>query len=326
MLFNAKRNVAGLIALLLVLSLSLIGCGGSDASDAEAVAETQETSAQNTETAENTEESTDGIDRSEWPESIRFAVDGIEGLEELQRRYTIFQEVITDLMGVEFELFPLADRTVVVTAMEFDQIDVGLIGPAEYVQMKGAVPDIEIAAALQRDMYHAAFIVREDSELQTLEDLKGKRLSLKETGSGSGHIAPSSILIEHGFDLDNDFEEILFLGGTAPEAVQSGDVDAMADGIRVYNRLVEEDGEGVWRLLHEGPPLPQDPFVTGPNLPESFRAEFGRVLMEHQDEILEAILESEENVKYNKAEIVQVDDSDFDLMRETYAILGIELH
>ena len=322
--FQGKKKMIGLVALILIFSLAAAGCG-ADASEEDLQEENEAAMVEQEEQSEQDHTDDEEIDRSDWPDNIRFAVDGIDGMEELQRRYTVFQELISDLMGVEFELFPLADRTVVVTAMEFDQIDVGLIGPAEYVQMKGAVPGIEISAALQRDMYSAAFIVREDSEIQTLDDLKGKRLSMKEQASGSGHIAPSSILIEHGFDLDQDFEEILFLGGTAPEAVQAGDVDAMADGIRVYHRLVEEDGDGVWRLLHEGPPLPQDPFVTSPNLPESFKAEFSRVLMDHQDEILEAILESEENVKYNNAEIVMVDDSDFDLMRETYRTLGITL-
>jgi len=259
-----------------------------------------------------------------WPTKVRFAVDGIDGLEELQRRYTVFQEVISNLMGVEFELFPLADRTAVITAMEFDQIDVGLVGPAEYVQMKSVVPGVAIAAALQRDMYHAGFWVRQDSPLKTLEDLRGRHLSLKEVASGSGHIAPVSMLIEAGFDIDRDLR-ISFLGGTAPEAVRMGDVDAMADGIRVYHRLVKEDGPGVWRLLAEGPPLPQDPFVVSPKLPASFLTEFRRVLTDHQDEILEAIMSSEANVKYNKAEIVQVTDADFDLMRETYALLGIDL-
>lgn len=320
MFFKASK-ISKMMILLVVVSMMIIGCSSTETSEvpepvpAEADSQTVETA---------TEPSGDGIDRSEWPEKVRFAVDGIDGLEELQRRYDVFQEVISDLMGVEFELFPLANRTVVVTAMEFDQIDVGLIGPAEYVQMKGAVPGIEIAAALQRDMYHAAFIVREDSPLQSLEDLKGKTLSLKEVASGSGHIAPASILIDAGFDLDNDLE-IIFLGSAAVEATRSGEVDAMADGVRVYHRIVEEDGEGVWRLLFEGPPLPQDPFVTSPNLPESFSAEFRRVLTEHQDEILTAILASEDNVKYNKAEIVMVSDSDFDLMRETYETLGIEL-
>ncbi|WNF37393.1 PhnD/SsuA/transferrin family substrate-binding protein [Bacillaceae bacterium IKA-2] len=315
--------------LLLIISVFLVACGGNNTPEpaqstpANAPESTTETS-ESPEVEETSTESS-GIDRSEWPEKVRFAVDGIDGLEELQRRYDVFQEVITDLMGVEFELFPLANRTVVVTAMEFDQIDVGLIGPAEYVQMKGAVPGIDISAALQRDKYHAAFIVPEDSDLQTLDDLKGKKLSLKEVGSGSGHIAPASMLIEAGFDLDRDLE-INFLGAAAIEALRSGEVDAMADGIRVYDKMLEEDGEGVWRLLLEGPPLPQDPFVVGPKLPESFKNEFKRVLIEHQDEILAAILMSEENAKFINAEIITITDSGFDLMRETYAILGIELN
>lgn len=310
--------------MVMVAAMFMFACGTTNTTTEQQTSQPEQETTSSTQSVETTADVTTGVDRSDWPSKIRFAVDGIDGLEELQRRYDVFQEVISDLMGVEFELFPISNRTVVVTAMEFDQIDVALIGPAEYVQMKGAVPGIDITSALQRDKYHAAFIVPEDSEIQTLEDLKGKRISMKEVASGSGHIAPSSILIDAGFDLDRDVE-IMFLGNAAIEATRSGEVVAMADGIRVYDRMVEEDGAGVWRLLHEGPPLPQDPFVVGPNLPQSFKDEFKRVLLEHQDEVLLAILEREENVKYNKAMIVDINDSDFDLMRETYATLGIEL-
>ncbi|MDG5790129.1 PhnD/SsuA/transferrin family substrate-binding protein [Evansella sp. AB-P1] len=319
------KKVQLLILALLCFSM-IIACGNNDSSG-DAEASTSPATEDNNDNENNNEENnnnSDEVDRSAWPESIRFAVTGIDGMEELQRRYDVFQELIEDLMGVDFEFFALSDRTISSTAMEYDQVDMILSGPSEYVLTKSAVPGAEPLAAVERDEYHTVFIVAEDSEFQTLEDLKGHKIAMKEVGSTSGHIGPSSILIDAGFDLDRDVN-ILMLGGASVEALKSGEVDTVGDGIRVFNKMVEEDGEGVWRLLHEGPPLPQDPFIAGPNLPESFKAEFKRVLLEHQEEILNAILDHEDNNKYINARIVDISDADYDLMRETYSTLGIDL-
>lgn len=302
-------------SLVIVSAILLVGCGGEETTTV-----SQSTSADNV----GSDATVEVNDRKDWPEKVRFAVTGIEGMEELQRNYGPFKDIIQELMDVEFEFFALSDRTIISTAMEYDQVDMVLSGPSEYVLTKSAVPGAEPLAGIERDAYHTVFIVAEDSKFQTLDDLKGATIAMKDAGSTSGHIGPSSILIDHGFNLDRDVN-IMLLGDTSVEALKSGEVDAVGDGIRVYNKMVEEDGEGKWRLLHEGPPLPQDPFVASPKLPQSFKEAFRKILLEHEEEILNAILASEDNKKYNKAKIVEISDSNYDLMRETYRILGIDL-
>ncbi|MDE5416184.1 phosphate/phosphite/phosphonate ABC transporter substrate-binding protein [Alkalihalobacterium chitinilyticum] len=301
---------------LIILSIILLAaCGGKD------------TAVPQTETAGTTTDSnsSEGQDeRADWPEKVRFAVTGIEGLEELQRQFGPFKELLEDLTEVEFEFFALSDRVISATAMEYGQVDMILAGPSEYAQIKAAAPDAEPLAALERDQYHTVVIVHEESDMKEVEDLKGKKVAMKDIGSTSGHIGPSSMLLEMGLDLDRDVE-IMLLGDARIDAFKNGDVDALATGVRDFVKMVEEDGEGKYRILLEGPPLPQDPFVASGELPESFRAEFSRILLEHQDEILGAILVSEDNKKYNKAKIVPITDADYDLMRETYRVLGIEL-
>ncbi|MCE7790812.1 PhnD/SsuA/transferrin family substrate-binding protein [Salipaludibacillus sp. CUR1] len=272
----------------------------------------------------NEENETAEADREDWPETLRFAVTGIDGMEELQRRYDLFQETMEELLDIDIEFFALSDRTVAATAMEYDQVDVILSGPSEYAQTKSAEPGAEPLAAIERDAYYTVIIVHEDSEFETIEDLKGHSVAMKEAGSTSGHIGPSALFIENGMDLDNDID-VKLLGDARVDALKNGDVDALGDGIRYYDMMVEEDGEGVWRILHEGPPLPQDPFVASPNLPDSFKEELQNVLLENDEEILGAILDHEENEKYQQADMVEIDDSDYDLMRETYSTLGIDL-
>lgn len=309
---NFTMMFFGLIALIFIVA----ACSNQ--------AESSEAEAGNAETGTLGE--SDGVDRSEWPETVKFAVAGVDGLEELHRRFGVFEELLEELMGIEFELFSLSDRTVSSTALEYGQVDMVLSGPSEYVLTKLAEPEAEILGGLERENYYTVFIVRADSGFETLDDLVGRTIAMKDSGSTSGHIGPSAVLVDEGFDLDNDFD-IRLLGDASLEALRSGDVDAMADGVKHYHTLVEMDGEDEWEIIYEGPPLPQDPFVAGPSLPNSFKEEFKRVLFENDEEILAAILstDSEENEKYEDGRIVDLDDSDYDLMRETYQVLGLKI-
>ncbi|WLV24332.1 phosphate/phosphite/phosphonate ABC transporter substrate-binding protein [Aciduricibacillus chroicocephali] len=260
----------------------------------------------------------------DWPDKLTLAVTGVEGMEELQRRYEPFQAELQKLLGIDVEFFPVSDRVISATAMEYGQVDLVLAGPSEYAQIKAANGDAEPLAGIQRDAYHTVIMVPEKSKIKEVKDLKGKKVAMKDVGSTSGHIGPSALLIDQGFDLDKDVK-IEMLGDARIEALRGGDVDALATGVRDYDDMTEEDGEGSYRILAEGPPLPADPFVASSKLPESLRAKLKETFLEHQDELLKAMLQSEENDKYKKAKIIDVKDSDFDEMRETYKVLGIEL-
>jgi phosphonate transport system substrate-binding protein len=308
--------------ILLALIIMLAACGEED-EGAEVASNTAEAE-ENTADSNGAEATEDEIDRSDWPETVKFAAAGIEGMEELTRRFDEFSALLEDLMGVEFEMFSLSDRTVSSTALEYGQVDMVLSGPSEYILSKIANPDIALVGGLERENYYTVFITHADSGIETLDDMVGKTVAMKDSGSTSGHIGPSGILVDEGYDLDQDFD-IQLLGDASLEALRAGEVDAMGDGVKHYHTLVELDGEDEWNMLYEGPPLPPDPFILGPTLPDSFKEEFERVLFEHDEEILDAILASEDNDKYEDGKIIDVQDEDYNLMRETYETLGLEL-
>lgn len=52
-------------------------------------------------------------------------------------------------------------------------------------------------------MYHTVFFTRKDSGIDTLADLKGKKLALEDTGSSSAYFIPSLILKNHGLILQH---------------------------------------------------------------------------------------------------------------------------
>lgn len=279
--------------------------------------------------AEGTADASDGSGEArgdDWPESVSFAVAGIEGQEELLLRFEEFEKTMEDMLDTEVELFALSDRTVSSTALEYDQVDIVLSGPSEYILSKEAKPEIELAGGVHRadGHYHVVFIASEESGIESLDDAVGETIAMKDTGSTSGHIGPSGVLVDEGYDLDEDFD-IQLLGDSSLEALLNGEVDVMADGVKHWHTIQEEGLEDEFRLIYEGEPLPADPFVLNDTLPEEFKDEFLNILMENEEEVLDAILSSEENDKYEDGGIIEVSDEDYDNMRETYEILGLEI-
>jgi uncharacterized protein len=66
------------------------------------------------------------------------------------------------------------------------------------------------------------FVVPEDSEMQTLEDIAGKRVSLGGPGSGS---AENITLLFQEMGIWDDFDPV-YLGGDSPQALSNGEIDA----------------------------------------------------------------------------------------------------
>jgi ABC-type phosphate/phosphonate transport system substrate-binding protein len=69
-------------------------------------------------------------------EPLRFSDTGVEGLETLVLEFEDFRVALEEATGLDVEFEPMASRTAAATALEYDDLDVLLTGPAEYVVLK----------------------------------------------------------------------------------------------------------------------------------------------------------------------------------------------
>jgi phosphonoacetate hydrolase len=131
------------------------------------------------------------------PRALRFAITDVEGLEQLQREFGEFRDLLQQKTGLKFDLFPIADRTVAVSALENDQIDLVITGPAEYVIFRSRT-EVRPLIGLFRPDYTAVFLVRKADGVKSLSELRGKKVALGDVGSTSKHIAPLDMLAKAG--------------------------------------------------------------------------------------------------------------------------------
>src|SRR5690606_11564754 len=79
------------------------------------------------------------------------------------------------------------------------------------------------------DFYKAMIIVKKDSPIQSVSDLKGKRIAYQNVTSSAGFVWPAGKLMESGLDPLKDVQAITVKGhDQGVLAVLNGDVDAAA--------------------------------------------------------------------------------------------------
>ncbi|KPQ21640.1 MULTISPECIES: phosphate/phosphite/phosphonate ABC transporter substrate-binding protein [unclassified Halomonas] len=261
------------------------------------------------------------------PNPIRMADTGIEGMGPLEEAFGPFAETFEETTGLELEMFSLSNRTAAGNALQYDDVDLVFGGPSEFVLFERE-GDIEILFAIERPHYGSSFFVPADSDIKSLEDLEGKRVALKDTGSTSGHIFPSKMLVDAGLDLERDME-IIMAGDARIAALVNGDVDAMGGGNRDIEEIEAMDPEGEYRVIAESDVLPGDPVIMRGSLAEECKTALRDTLEANADELWDALISTERN----EDKFLNRDSSmgfgrtseDYEVIREAYEAAGIDL-
>lgn len=261
------------------------------------------------------------------PNPIRMADTGIEGMGPLEEAFGPFAETFEETTGLELEMFSLSNRTAAGNALQYDDVDLVFAGPSEFVLFQRE-SDIEILFAIERPHYGSSFFVPADSDIESLEDLEGHKIALKDTGSTSGHIIPSQMLVEAGLDLDRDLE-VVMAGDARIAALVNGDVDAMGGGNRDIEEIEASDPDGEYRVIAKSDVLPGDPIIMRSSLDSQCKTALRDTLKANADELWGALIATERNEDkfLNRDSSMGFDRTaeDYDVIRRAYEAAGIEL-
>ncbi|WP_250445610.1 phosphate/phosphite/phosphonate ABC transporter substrate-binding protein [Actinotalea sp. C106] len=257
------------------------------------------------------------------PTTLRFAVTDLQGLEELQREYGAFKDVLEEHTGLEVEFYAVNDRTAAAAALDNDHVDVVFTGPAEYVvihENTGAEPVV----AIRRPGYRSCVYTSSESGITAMDQLEGEQVAMSDIGSTSGHLGPSQVLLEAGLE-HGDNVTVLTVGDAVHEALVRGDVAAVGIGCHDYEEfMATAEDPSDFTLLAEGDPLPPDLLMARDGLDEETVETLREAFEGHFPELLEAMLEGKDNAKYSGAELVVVGDSDYDVVRSMFKAIGVD--
>jgi len=116
--------------------------------------------------------------------------------------------------GLHFKTSVATSYAAVVEAMGAGQVDVGWLATFSYVMAKEKF-NVDLLLIVMRfgsPFYRGQIMVRADSKIKTLADLKGATFAYGDPASASGHLYPKALLRSKGLDPDTLFKNSIFAG------------------------------------------------------------------------------------------------------------------
>jgi phosphonate transport system substrate-binding protein len=149
---------------------------------------------------------------------IRIGLLGGENEADRLGRYEAYRALLEQTFGVPVRLFPAADYSGVMQAYGARQIEGAGLGASAYagawLDTNGGVEPLWVAREADGGIsYIAVMVVRADSGITNLEQMRGKSLAWADANSTSGYLVPRSELRNGGIDINTYFSRTGFGGG-----------------------------------------------------------------------------------------------------------------
>ena len=228
---------------------------------------------------------------------FRVGILGGENEADRLRNFQCLVDQLPEAIGVkEVKLFPAADYDGTIQGLLGGTLDYAELGASGYAKVYLTDPNAvdPVLTTVQTDGatgYYSIMLARKDSGINTLEDMKGKKLGFADPDSTSGYLVPSVALpAQLGAKVEDYFGETGFGGGHENVVLEmlkgsfdgavtwSSGVGAYADGYTSGNirKMVDkglldmDEVVEVWK----SPLIPNGPIVVSNKLDQDTRAKF----------------------------------------------------
>ena len=237
----------------------------------------------------------------------------------LEAKAKPLEKLLSDKLNIPVKVSISTNYNTIVEAMASKQVDVGFLPPTAYVlahekkaanvilQAQRFGVDDETGAPTKDlvDFYKSEFVVKKDSNINSVKDLKGKKIGYQDVTSSAGYVWPAAVLLKEGVDPLKDVKPVTL----------KGHVDA-AVVFQDARNIVKKDYPNIFdqtKIVKFTEKIPNDTISVRSDLDEEWSKKL-------QDAFIE-IGKNEEGHKiikevYSHEGYVKSDDSKFDIVRE----------
>ncbi len=239
--------------------------------------------------------------------------------------YKSLISITEKLTGFNIDTIKVTDYNAAVEAMRAGRAHIAWYGGKTYVKAAEIAQAEAFAAGVrpgEKDAgYYTYFVVKNESEIKTFKDVKGKILSLNSIGSTSGDLIPQVELSKIDLSIKNKdhFKNVFYAGShdACLLAVLNNQSDVCGMSSRNFEARLEDGTIKLSdvRIIHKSDRVPPPPLAFSKLIPKEDRIK-----------IKEAVLDA-----HNHGEIagyggkmshyMEVKDSDYNVLREVIELL-----
>lgn len=265
------------------------------------------------------------------PKELRVQFVPSQSAETLEAKAKPLEKLLGDKLGIPVKVSVSTNYNTVIEAMASKQVDIGFLPPNAYVLAHDEKKAADLLLQAQRygiddktgaetkdlvDFYKAMIIVKADSPIKELKDLKGKSIAWQGVTSSAGFVWPANEMKKAGIDPEKDVKGIEVKGhDKGVLAVLNGQTDAAAIFQDARN-TVKKDVPDVFektRVVAFTAPIPNDTITVRNDMDQAWRDKIAQAFID--------IGKDPEGSKiiydvYSHRGYVKSDDKKFDIVRE----------
>lgn len=260
-----------------------------------------------------------------------------QNAETLEAKAKPLEELLGEKLGIPVKVSVSPNYNTIIEAMSAKQVDVGFLPPNGYVLAHDVRKSADLLLQAQRygveeatgapteekvDFYKSLVLVKKDSGIKSMEDLKGKSMGWQDVTSSAGYVFPAAAMIKNGMDPAKDVQGVTLKGhDQAVLALLNGEVDAVAVFQDARN-TVKGDVPDVFEqteILFSTDPIPNDTISVRNDMTEEWKTKISDAFI--------ALGEDPEGQKiindvYTHVGYAKGDDANFEIVRESAKAVG----
>ena len=204
-------------------------------------------------------------------EPLRIGVLPTQSLAEQQRMIKPLDKYLEKSLKTQVNFQVASDYKQIVQWLVDGKIDMAYVTAVSYLEALERGAEIEPLVApinkyTGRPWYRAVIVVKVDSNIKTLHQLKSKRFAFVNKYSTSGYLMPLTALNKFGINPEREFKKVIYSGthAKALEALKNGDIDAAVSNIPYYlkQQKMGKLKPKEFRVIWESPPIPPSLIVV----------------------------------------------------------------
>ncbi|CUT94325.1 Phosphate/phosphite/phosphonate ABC transporter, periplasmic binding protein [Staphylococcus capitis] len=253
-----------------------------------------------------------------------------QNADKLEAKAKPLEKLLSDKLGIPVKVSVSTNYNTIIEAMKSKKVDVGFLPPTAYTlahdqkaadlllqaQRYGVNKDGSSNKKLVDD-YKSEILVKKNSGIKSLKDLKGKKIALQDVTSTAGYTFPLATLKkETGINATKDMKIVNVKGhDQAVISLLNGDVDAAAV-FQDARTIVKKDQPNVFKdtkILKLTESIPNDTISVRPDMDKKFQEKLKKAFKD--------IAKSKKGHKiisevYSHEGYTDTKDSNFDIVRK----------
>lgn len=257
--------------------------------------------------------------------------------ETLEAKAKPLEKLLGEKLGIPVKVSVSTNYNTVIEAMASKKVDIGFLPPSNYVMAHDDKKAADLLLQAQRfgvddktgqptkdlvDFYKSMIVVKADSPIKDIKDLKGKKIAWQDVTSSAGYVYPAILMKKNGIDPEKDVTGITVKGhDKGVLAVLNGEVDAAAVFQDARINVIKDfpDVFQKVRVLAFTDPIPNDTISVRPDMDPAWK-----------DKIAQAFIDLGKNPEsqkiifdvYSHQGYVKSDDKKFDIVRQAAKEIG----